>query len=295
MGSDTLLWLPPTLSAMLMWGVAQGLVKKYIGEVPPARFCMYYGFANAAVSLAFWALQDAPPAFAAESRGFAIFALLAYTLDGIAWIFYYQSIVHGPISIVGTLSAAYPALTVILARIFLGEVLGPLQLAGVLAVIGGCLALAYTPPEAQGKRTQRRWMAYAGVALLLWGVNGTLVRHAYQLAGAHEANMALFLAIGGLATLGVYGVLFGRRQGSAARGEWVRACGPMATMAGGSLLTALAYQKGPASIVTPLSGAYPVVTLAFAWAVLKERPNRIQWSGIVAVLAGMVFTTAAAS
>src|SRR5262249_37202644 len=121
LSSAALLWLPPTLAAMLMWGIAQGLVKKYIGEVPPARFCMYYGFANAAVSLAFWASQDAPSPFAAESRGFATFGLLAYTLDGIAWIFYYQSIVHGPISIVGTLSAAYPALTVIFARIFLGE------------------------------------------------------------------------------------------------------------------------------------------------------------------------------
>jgi drug/metabolite transporter (DMT)-like permease len=132
------------------------------------------------------------------------------------------------------------------------------------------------------------------VAILLWGVTGTLVRHAYQLPGAHQANMAFFLAISGLATLGVYGVLFGR-HGAAARGEWVRAFGPMATMAGGSLLTALAYQKGPASIVTPLSGAYPVVTLAFAWAVLKERPTRLQWVGIAAVLAGMVLITTAPS
>jgi len=293
LGSDPLLWLPPTLSATFMWGVAQGLVKKYIGEVAPARFCLYYGFANAAVSLAFWSLQDAPPAFAPGSRGFATFGLLAYMLDGIAWIFYYQSIVYGPISIVGTLSAAYPALTVLLARVFLDEVLGPLRLAGVVAVIGGCLALAYTPPDADAKRTQRRWMAFAGVALLLWGVNGTLVRHAYQLPGAHEANMALFLAIGGLATLGLYGVLFGR-HGGAGRGEWLRAFGPMATMACGSLLTALAYQKGPASIVTPLSGAYPVVTLGFAWAVLKERPSRIQWAGIASVLVGMVLTTTGA-
>ena len=294
MGSDTLLWLPPTLSAMLLWGVAQGLVKKYIGEVPPARFCLYYGFANAAVSLGFWALQDAPPAFTADARGFAIVALLAYALDGIAWIFYYQSIVHGPISIVGTLSAAYPALTVIFGRLFLGEMLESLQLAGVVAVIGGCLAMAYTPPESQAKWTQRRWMAYAGVALVLWGVNGTLVRHAYQLAGAHEANMALFLAISGLATLGLYGVVFGRRHGPPSAGEWARSAGPMATMAAGSLLTALAYQKGPASIVTPVSGAYPVVTLVFAWVVLSERPTRLQWTGIVGVLAGMAGITSAA-
>ena len=215
------------------------------------------------MSLAFWAFHDAPPPFAPENRQFATWGLLAYLLDGIAWIFYYQSILYGPISIVGTLSAAYPALTVLFARAFLAEQLGVPQMLGVVAVIAGCLALAYTPPDAAGKRTRRRWMAYAGAALLIWGANGAMIRHAYRFPGAHEANMALFIAIGGLATLGVYGFVFSRREPSAP-GEWARALGPMATMAVGSLLAAIAYKYGPASIVTPLSGAYPVVTLAFA-------------------------------
>jgi drug/metabolite transporter (DMT)-like permease len=287
-------WLVPTLGATLTWGIAQGLVKKYIGEVPPARFCLYYALANAAVSLAFWAFQDAPSAFAPESRSFAVWGLLAYVLDGIAWIFYYQSILYGPISIVGTLSAAYPALTVILARAFLAESLGAAQLAGVVAVIAGCLALAYTPDEEGAKRTERRWMAYAAAAILIWGANGTMIRYAYRLPGAHEANMALFIAIGGLLTLGVYGFLYGRREATS-RGEWLRSFGPMATMAVGSLLAAIAYKKGPASIVTPVSGAYPVVTLAFARAVLRERPTGLQRAGIVLVLVGMVLITAGAS
>jgi drug/metabolite transporter (DMT)-like permease len=122
-------------------------------------------------------------------------------------------------------------------------------------------------------------------------VSSTLIRYAYRFPGAHEANMALFIAIGGLATLGVYGVLSGAARG-ASRGEWVRAFGPMATMALGSLLVAIAYKYGPASLVTPLAGAYPVVTLGFAWAVLKERPTLLQWGGIAAVLVGMVLTTA---
>ena len=173
---------------MFMWGLAQGLVKKYIGEVPPARVCLFYAFANAAVSLAFWAFHDTPPVFAPENRPFATVGLLAYTLDGIAWIFYYESIVHGPISIVGTLSAAYPALTVVLARVFLHEMLRPAQYVGVAAVIAGCLALAYTRPEANERKTQGRWMVYAGAAVVLWGLSGTLTRYAYRFPGAHEAN-----------------------------------------------------------------------------------------------------------
>jgi drug/metabolite transporter (DMT)-like permease len=114
-------WLAPTLGALFAWGFAQGLVKKYIGEVSAASFCLYYAVANAVVNVAFWAFHDVPPAFAPDSREFAFWGLLAYVLDGIAWIFYYQSLTYGPISIVGTLSAAYPALTVIFARAFLGE------------------------------------------------------------------------------------------------------------------------------------------------------------------------------
>ena len=296
MGANPFVWLIPTLAATCFWGVTQGLVKKYIGEVPPARFCLYYAVANAVVNVLFWARQDAPPILAPEGRMFLMLGLLAYMLDGIAWIFYYQSIVYGPISIVGTMSAAYPALTVIFANRFLGETLTSFQIVGVVGVIAGCLGLAYSPPDANRKRTAARWIPLAGAALLIWGVNGTLIRYAYAWYGANEANianeanLALLIAIGGLLTLGTYGFLFGRKGAMSGR-EWSRSFLPMATMALGGLMVAIAYKKGPASIVTPLSGAYPVVTLTFAWAVLKERPTPLHWVAIGAILVGFVFTT----
>ena len=65
MSDPTVLWLAPTLTALVAWGIAQGLVKKYIGEVSAERFCLYYAIANATVNLAFWAWHhDAPPPFA---------------------------------------------------------------------------------------------------------------------------------------------------------------------------------------------------------------------------------------
>jgi len=290
METNVFIWLGPTLGAMLAWGIAQGLVKKYIGEVPPARFCLYYAVANGLVSLSFWYVSDTPDVLAAENREFLFFGLLAYLLDGVAWIFYYQSIVYGPISIVGTLSAAYPAITVLLARFVLSEQLTAPQYVGVVAVIGGCLALAYTPPDAEGKSIHKRWMGFAGVALLIWGVNGILIKHSYSFPGADEGNMALFIAVGGILTLGVYGFLFGR-QGASEKKEWARSFLPMGMMAVGGLMVAIAYKKGPASIVSALSGAYPVVTLTFALMILKERPTRLHWAGIVAILCGMALST----
>jgi drug/metabolite transporter (DMT)-like permease len=285
-----LIWMGPTLAAMFAWGIAQGLVKKYIGEVPPARFCLYYALANATVSTLFWYFSDTADVLAPANRTFLYYGLTAYILDGFAWIFYYQSIVYGPISIVGTLSAAYPSITILLARFVLAEQLTASQYVGVTAVLFGCGALAYTPPDPDQKQTQRRWMGFAGAALLIWGMNGVIIKKAYSFEGADEGNMALFIAVGGLLTLGSYGFLFGR-QGALQGKEWLRSAGPMAMMALGGLFAAIAYRKGPASIVTPLSGAYPVITLTFAMVVLKERPTPIHWGGIAAILIGMVLTT----
>ena len=62
----------------------------------------------------------------------------------------------------------------------------------------------------------------------------------------------------------------------------------MAMMAGGDLGVLVANRYGPISFVTPLTGAYPLVTLAFAAVVLKERIGRLQWACIGAILTGML-------
>lgn len=281
-------WLGPAVGAMAAWGVAQGLVKKYVGEVPPARFCLYFAIANAVVNTGWWAIHGTPGLLAPEHSSFAALALLAYVLDGIAWIFYFQSIVHGPISIVGTLSAAYPALTPLFARVLLDERLTVPQSAGIGIVIAGCLGLAYAPAGESAKGTRLRWIPFAAAALLIWGANGVLIRHAYSRPGASDGNMAFFIAIGGILTLGTYGALFGRRG---ARAGFARAFLPMAIMSLGSLLAAIAYRGGKASLVTAISGAYPVVTVPFAAMLLKERPTALHWGCVAGVLAGLALAT----
>ena len=44
--SSRLKWLVPTLSALFLYGFAQGLVKQFIGEVQPARYVLYFFFAT---------------------------------------------------------------------------------------------------------------------------------------------------------------------------------------------------------------------------------------------------------
>ncbi len=287
-GTTSLLaWLTPALIALLLYGLGQGLVKKWIGEVPPARFCLYYVFATSIVNLGFFFSNAHPPLFAAEARHFLGFGVLAYLVDGLAWILYFQSIVFGPVAIVGTLSAAYPALTVVFARLFLQEQLAPVQYLAVALVIGGCIGLSYAPPSSSGNMTSRRWIPLSLLALLCWGASNTLIKYSYSMPQASEVSLALCSSIGGALSLGIFGLLRGR-QGPHSVREWLHSFVPMGMMAGGSLGLIIAARYGPISIVTPLIGAYPVVTLIFAAVVLKERITRLQYGCIGAIVMGIL-------
>lgn len=285
-GASTGSWLAPALTALLLYGLGQGFVKKYIGDVSPARFCLFFVVARSLVGLGYFATQEHPPPFDPAGRDFMLWSTLVYVMDGLGWILYYESIVYGPIAIVGTLSAAYPALTVLFAAMFLGEVLTPWQYLGVFLVLGACIGLAWSPPDPSKPGASRRWIPMAGAALLLWGGAQTILKYAYGLPQASEANVMLYMTFGGWATLGVYGLLYGRRVGYGPK-EWSRAMLPMGMMAGGDAAVIVATQKGPVSVVAPITAAYPVVTLAFARFVLKEPITPLQYACIAAALVGL--------
>ena len=287
-----LIWLVPALCALIMYGIGQGLVKKWIAEVAPARFCLYFVAAKAVVNLGYFFSNDHHPLGDPEGLEFLLTGVFAYMLDGAGWIFYFQSIVAGPITIVGTLSAAYPALTIVLARFFLNEELLPVQYAGVAIVITACLGLSYSPPDPNAKVTNKKWIPLAFFALALWASAQTLVKHSYSLPHASDSALALCNTIGGFLTLGVFGFLFGR-QGKHSAGEWVKSFLPMGMMAAGDLGVIIASKHGPISIVTPLTGAYPLVTLGFAALVLKEKISKLQWFCILLILIGIYLTPGA--
>jgi transporter family protein len=207
-------------------------------------------------------------------------------MDGTGWILYFQSIIAGPITIVGTLSAAYPALTTLFARIFLGEALTTAQYAGVFIVITSCALLSYSPTDPNDPTKSKKWIPMAVGALLIWGAGYTIMKHSYSLPGASEPAMSIYNSIGGMLTLGVYGFLYGRGGVHSPR-EWGRSFLPMAMMAGGDLGVIIASKTGPISIVTSLAGAYPAVTMAFAYFALKEHITKLQMACIAAILVGM--------
>jgi hypothetical protein len=81
-----LAWLTPSMFALFLYGVGQGLVKKYIGEVSPARFCLYFVLAKAIVNLSWFFTHEHPSLSSADGRAFLELGVLAYIIDGTGWI-----------------------------------------------------------------------------------------------------------------------------------------------------------------------------------------------------------------
>ena len=65
----------------------------------------------------------------------------------------------------------------------------------------------------------------------------------------------------------------------------------MGLMAGGDLGVIIANRFGPVSVVTPITGAYPLITLGFAAFFLRERSARFQWFCVTLILLGMGLAT----
>lgn len=75
--------------------------------------------------------------------GPAVFPLL---ISGICLVvgtaFYYFALERNPLSLVGTLTALYPAVTVLVAVLFLGESFSFVQVIGLAMIVGGVVLVS---------------------------------------------------------------------------------------------------------------------------------------------------------
>lgn len=77
-----------------------------------------------------------------ESASGVLAAALGGILGGVASVAFYAALRQAPVSIVLPLSSLYLVLTVVLACAFLGEVVGPRQLAGIVLGLAAMWLLA---------------------------------------------------------------------------------------------------------------------------------------------------------
>jgi transporter family protein len=129
------------------------------------------------------------------------------------------------------------------------------------------------------------WLWYALLCVFWWGLWGF-----FSKIGSVSAN-PLQLQI--LFTLGMLPVAFGmllQMRGKLDRNRGGATYGVLSGFFTG--LGALGYfaalRQQDASVVTPVTGLFPLLTVVLAFIVLRERLNKVQMGGIVLALASIV-------
>ena len=126
------------------------------------------------------------------------------------------------------------------------------------------------------------WLAYASIAIVLWGVVGL-----FQKLGTNRISsrsLVVWLTAGFLILL----PFFWSQGGVSSLSPRIVAMGLFGGLLNGLGSWALfaSLEKGAkASVAIPMTALYPLFTVALAVIFLKERPTRLEWIGVMLALA----------
>ncbi len=270
-----MVWLPLAFFALLTWSVQRVVTKAALVRWSTARFYRW----NAIVSLLVYVpfALVVPPDRDALPAAFA----MALYMAGAFWVAT-EATRRGPVGVVAPLTAASPAITVVLAMLVLGERPGALALGGVACAVAAAILLALRPAAA----ALGGWLGFALASLTLQGV-GAFLAKVVVTAGGPTALLVTSILV--QLVVGLY----------IARAEPID---PVANLRGMSLVVTLtlaaaalatigylsALSVGPASLVVPLVATSPALGGLLGIFALKEHASRRQYLGIAIGLVAIV-------
>jgi transporter family protein len=129
------------------------------------------------------------------------------------------------------------------------------------------------------------WLWYAFLCIFWWGLWGFLSK-----IGSGTANplqMQILFTLGMLpVAIGMLLHMRGRLDRERIGVSYGFLCGIATGL--GTLGYFAALRTQDASVVTPLTGVFPILTVALAFVVLRERLNKVQMGGMLLALASIV-------
>jgi transporter family protein len=131
------------------------------------------------------------------------------------------------------------------------------------------------------------WLFFSLLSMLLWGLWGLVSKRAVELSSPlHNQVLSTFgfvLPVALLVRSKNLGVGTAKRRGA----SWAFLTGLCGGL--GNVALFLSFSHGAkASVVIPLTGVYPLVSVALAVILLKEKLNAVQIGGIILALAALV-------
>jgi drug/metabolite transporter (DMT)-like permease len=274
-------WLISTLLALFCWGI-WAVLGKVIGDAlsgAQTQALSTIGMLPVIVLLMFSKrVRSTGP----KKRG-SIYAFAAGLCGCAGNIAYYEILKSGEkASTVVPLTALYPLITILLAVLLLREKLNRIQLSGVLLA----LVAIYLFNVQQAHGIFSRWFLIVLIPICFWGVAGLLQKMSTNYISG-ELSTLWFLA----ASIPAAALLFIREPLTDSPGNKIHLLvffiGFTFALGNWAILDAFA-TGGKASIITPISGLYSMVSIPIAIIFLGERIGRREMIAIAIALAAIV-------
>ncbi len=143
------------------------------------------------------------------------------------------------------------------------------------------------PPQTTKLLGLPHWLFFSLLSMLLWGLWGLISKLAVELTS--PLHNQVLSTVGLLLSVMLFARSKNLRVGtSKKRGAfWAFVTGLCGGIGNVALFMSFSH-GGKASIVVPLSGVYPLVSVALALVLLKEKLNRMQIAGIGLALAALI-------
>jgi drug/metabolite transporter (DMT)-like permease len=286
-------WLLLALGAVLLYGVSQVAQKVSLSDIPASAVVSLSILLATPISLVCLAPYLVTGEILDVEPLSMVLGLIAATFGQMGYYMYLEAAQRGPISIVGSVTAAYPIMVVAVAIGFLSEWPGSIQLAGALLVTGSIIALSYFHGgSSKSSGVTGRYFVLCIGSMLLYGFWGIFTKLTLD-----RIEPLLFLGIY-VFVIPPTVLLYYRYKGIRLRQSIPSWSVPfiiaiIASEVGniGFFLEVNAVADGPASIVFPLVAASPVVVVLLAYGFLKERLSKIEFALVAAVIAGIVLVS----
>lgn len=270
-------WLLWTAAAVLSWGVWAVLGKAIGNSLSAAnqQVISTLGFLPVILVLT---LTRKRLVRTGQRWGLAC-ALAAGAVSCLGNLPYYDLLGREKAAAVVPLTALYPLVTIALAVLLLRERVNRIQYVGVLVSL--VAIYLFNVPTDGGFVSG--WLAYAFLPMALWGTAGFLSKLS---TGHLSGELAALLVLLGFVLVSGALLFVEPLPTELSPRLWALTLALGLTLAFGNYAVVVAYSTGKATVITPLAGLYPLVSVPIAVVVLGETIGVREWVGLgCAVLA----------
>ena len=278
-------------SGLLAWGIADYLARassRRIGSVSTTLLTQLIGLA---LPLAFVAFEAATGRLSVDVPGLILWAPLTGAALGFGYLVYYTGLARGAVTVVSSAASAWLAITVLIAVALFGESVGAGQLALMAGVLLGILLLSAGPLTGSEVSSGLPW----GLATMLSiGVAMALFDH----ATAAACPMLAVLVVRAISAIPPSAFALARRMPIRRPQDsngWALLAAIGVVDAAGYVGYNLGVASAPVSLVAPIAAAHPLVTIALAVGINRERPRITQWAGASLIIAATITLSVFAS